>query len=99
MRILIHDETLDGRPVRGSGIEVAGETHAELVAEMQSQSPFTASLPIADYCRQVMARVEPGRALPSQLSDEQVAQEFLSRLECLGRIAWLSRGADNDVTL
>ncbi len=89
MRIRIHPETTDGKPIPGSGTVIAAETPTGLVELMRLQSPFSGELPVAEYRYEVLLRIEgpERRSLPD---DPEAADiEFLTRLAERARIEFL----------
>lgn len=89
MRIRLHEETDDRKPLPGTGQVLAGADPEGLVAAMHQQTPFTSEMPIREYMEWVLARVAgPGRnALPDD--PQAAAVEFLTVLGKLGRIAFM----------
>lgn len=89
MRIRIHPETTDGKPIPGSGKIIAADTPSALVELMRLQSPFSGELPVAEYRDEVLLRTEgPGRR-PLPDSPEAADVEFLTRLAERARIEFL----------
>ncbi|MBT4814662.1 MAG: hypothetical protein HOJ57_44770 [Lentisphaerae bacterium] len=89
MRIRIHPETTDGKPIPGSGTIIAAETPSCLVELMRLQSPFSGELPVAEYRDEVLLHTEGPERRP--LSDDPQAAdiEFLTRLAERARIEFL----------
>lgn len=96
MRIRIHPETTEGRPIRGNGTVIAAETPSGLVELMRLQTPFSAEMTTAEYRDEVLRRVEgpDRRPLPGDPASADI--EFLARLAQQARIVFLSDGAAPD---
>jgi len=92
MRIRIHPETTDGKPIPGNGTVIAADTPSGLVEMMRLQTPFSAELPLAEYRDEVLLRVEGPKRRP--LPDDPAAAdiEFLTRLAQNARIEFLPDG-------
>ena len=97
MRIRIHPETAEGKPIPGTGPVLEADGPAGLVEAMHRETPFTAELPLAAYMDRVLAHVQgaAGRA-PLPADPEAAAVEFISRLARHGRVEFLpdDMGAD-----
>lgn len=89
MRIRIHPETTDGKPIPGSGTIIAAETPSALVELMRLESPFSGEIPVAEYRDEVLLRTEGPERRP--LPDDPGAAdiEFLTRLAERARIEFL----------
>jgi len=92
MRIRIHPETTEGKPIPGDGTVLAAGTPSGLVELMRLETPFSAELTAAGYREEVLLRVEgPGR--PPLPDDPAAADiEFLTRLARQARIEFLPDG-------
>ena len=89
MRIQIHPETTDGKPIPGSGTIIAAETPAAIVELMRLQTPFSGELPVAEYRDEVLLRTEGPERGPLPEDAEAADIEFLTRLAQHGRIEFL----------
>lgn len=92
MRIRIHPETIDGKPIPGNGTVIAADTPSGLVELMRLQTPFSAEMTTAGYRDEVLLRVD-GPGHPPLPDDPAAADiEFLTRLARKARIAFLPDG-------
>jgi hypothetical protein len=89
MRIRIHPETTDGKPIPGSGTVIAAETPCGLVELMRLQTPFSGELPIDEYRDEVLLRTEGPERRPLPDGPEAADIEFLTRLAERARIEFL----------
>jgi hypothetical protein len=89
MRIQIHPETTDGKPIPGSGTIIAAETPAAIVELMRLQTPFSGELPVAEYRDEVLLRTEGPERGPLPEDAEAADIEFLTRLAQHGRVEFL----------
>ncbi|OPZ24765.1 MAG: hypothetical protein BWZ02_02767 [Lentisphaerae bacterium ADurb.BinA184] len=92
MRIRIHPETTEGKPIPGDGTVLAAGTPSGLVELMRLETPFSAELTTAGYRDEVLLCVEgPGhRPLPEDPASADI--EFLTRLAQNARIEFLPDG-------
>lgn len=90
MRIRIHPETTEGKPIPGTGPVLEAEGPAGLVETMHQQTPFTAEMPLAAYMDRVLAHVQGEARIPLPVDPEPAAVEFLTRLARHGRIEFLA---------
>ena len=89
MRIRIHPETTDGKPIPGTGKVIAADTPTALVELMRLQTPFTAEMHVDEYCDDVLLRLE-GPDYPLLPETREAADaEFLTRLAQHRRIEFL----------
>jgi len=93
MRIRIHPETTDGKPIPGTGPVLEAEGPAGLVDAMHGETPFTAEMPLAAYMDRVLAHVQGEGRAPLPADPEAAAVEFLTRLAVCARIEFLSDDA------
>jgi hypothetical protein len=89
MRIRIHPETTDGKPILGSGTIIAAETPSAIVELMRLQTPFSGEQPVAEYRDEVLLRTEGPERGPLPEDAESADIEFLTRLAQHGRIEFL----------
>lgn len=89
MRIRIHPETTDGKPISGAGRVLAAATPADIVELMRLETPFTSAMTGPDYADDVLRRVQGQEARPLPVDPDEAAAEFLTRLAVAGRIEFL----------
>jgi hypothetical protein len=89
MRIRIHPETTDGKPIPGNGTVLAADTPSAIVELMRLQTPFSAELPVAEYRDEVLLRVEGPNRRPLPEDPVNADIEFLTRLAQHARIEFL----------
>jgi hypothetical protein len=89
MRIQIHPETTDGKPIPGSGTIIAAETPSAIVELMRLQTPFSGELPVAEYRDEVLLHAEGPERRPLPDNADTADIEFLTRLAQHGRIEFL----------
>ncbi len=90
MRIRIHPETTEGKPIQGTGPVLEADGPAGLVEAMHQQTPFTAEMPLAAYMDRVLAHVQGEGRTPLPGDPEAAAVEFLTRLARHARIEFLA---------
>jgi len=90
MRIRIHPETTEGKPIPGTGPVLEAEGPAGLVEAMHQQTPFTAEMPMAAYMDRVLAHVQGEARIPLPGDPEAAAVEFLTRLARHARIEFMA---------
>ncbi len=96
MRIRIHPETTEGKPIPGTGPVLEAQGPPELVEAMHQQTPFTAEMPLAAYMDRVLAHVQGEARIPLPGDPEAAAVEFLTRLARHGRIEFLADDLASD---
>jgi len=89
MRIRVHPETTDGKPIPGNGTVLAADTPAALVELMRLQTPFSAEMSAVEYCDEVLLHVEGSDRRPLPDDRAAAAIEFLTRLAQHARIEFL----------
>lgn len=89
MKIRIHPETTEGKPITGDGVELVGTSAAEVVELMRLQTPFSAALPLAAYRDEVLLHVEGPERKPLPNDAEAANVAFLTRLAQAGRLEFL----------
>ena len=89
MRIRIHPETTDGKPIPGYGTVVEAETPAGLVEAMHGETPFSAEPPLARYMDRILDHVQGEAREPLPADPDAAATEFLLRLAQNARIEFL----------
>jgi hypothetical protein len=89
MRIRIHPETTDGKPIPGTGAVVAADTPSGLVELMRLETPFNAEMTLVQYRDEVLLRTEGPERGPLPEDAEATDIEFLTRLAQHGRIEFL----------
>jgi hypothetical protein len=94
MLILLRDTDLDGQPIIGSGLLVAGENALEIVQKMQATSPFNAG-DVTVYMRRVLEAAGEEGALPDD-GEEATARHFLERLAAHGLVVFRSEDSNED---
>jgi len=90
MRIRIHPETTEGKPIPGTGPVLEADGPPGLVEAMHQQTPFTAEMPLAAYMDRVLAHVQGEARIPLPGDPEAAAVEFLTRLGRHGRIEFMA---------
>lgn len=90
MRIRVHPETTEGKPIPGTGPVLEAEGPAGLVEAMHQQTPFTAEMPLVAYMDRVLTHVQGEARAPLPVDAEAAAVEFLTRLARHGRIEFLA---------
>jgi hypothetical protein len=91
MKILIRATTPAGVPVPEGGDFLNASDALAVVAQVRTQTPFTARLGAREYMVDVLAGVE-GNPAPLAEDPAQAASDFLMRLAKRGLIAFLPEG-------
>ena len=89
MKIVLHDTTLEGRPLEASGEVFVGRDSLTLVEQMRDQTPFTRPLAPRVYMTEVLASFEGDDLKPLPEDLDRAADAFLTRLAAMGLVSFL----------
>ena len=84
IKLQMHQTTLEGKPLTGTGKIVSGEDAYEVIEAMKIQSPFTADMTARQYIDNVLSKI-----MPEGETTELDATEFLTKLAEQGFISFL----------
>ena len=90
MKVMIHDTTLEGKPLEASGEVFVGRDSLTIVEQMRGQTPFTSILPPRAYMTEVLASFEGDDLKPLPEGIDQAADAFLMRLAAHGLVRFLA---------
>jgi hypothetical protein len=90
IKLQMHQTTLDGKPLAGTGKIISGEDAYDVVEAMKLQSPFTADMTEREYIDNILSKI-----MPSEETTELDATEFLSKLAERGFLSFLPTGETN----
>ena len=84
IKLQMHQTTLEGKPLTGTGKIVSGEDAYEVIEAMKIQSPFTADMTARQYIASILSKI-----MPRNETTELDATEFLTKLAEQGFISFL----------
>ncbi len=87
IKLQMHQTTLDGKPLPGTGKIISGEDAYEVIEAMKMQSPFTADMTERQYIDNILSKF-----LPEEESTELDATDFLTKLASQGFLSFLPEG-------
>jgi hypothetical protein len=89
MKVVIHDTTLEGKPLEASGEVFVGRDSLTIVEQMRGQTPFTSALTPRVYMTEVLASFEGDDLKPLPVGIDRAADAFLTRLAAMGLVSFL----------
>ena len=90
MKIVLHDTTLEGKPLEASGEVFVGRDSLTLVEQMRDQTPFTRPLAPRVYMTEVLASFEGDDLKPLPADLDHAADAFLTQLAAMGLVSFLA---------
>ncbi len=92
IKLQMHQTTLEGKPLAGTGKIISGEDAYEVIEVMKMQSPFTADMSERQYIDNVLSKF-----MPEDESTELDATEFLTKLASKGFLSFLPVGEPDTI--